>query len=587
MLFILLLIVMSMAGLWFFQGWKMTKNQKTRRTLHNIYITKVEKTALQGIDGGKKTWMLASHVKNEVKPGVADLVLEENRVLRIIQKPDYLQGKILKIKENSIQVEEYGEVELDDNFRLFHIDSSGEVSSGKREDLTIGYTDIRYVVAGTKICAAVLGDKRPANIRVLLSRSADSQYAMQEVTVSGTSDYEVIRDGKTASYAAGHRLNYGVKDVSDRIVIRTKKTGKIRLENLKRQYGVPEYYGTIEINRDGKNLYVINEVNLEEYLYSVVPSEMPTEYPKEALKAQAICARTYALLQMKGRRLADYGAHVDDSTSFQVYNNIKEDDASVQAVKETAHLAASRKGKLITTYFYSVSSGCSEGVKDVWFAKKDLDYLPIQWQGEIKRPVNLSEEKNFTNFLSGNEETYDSDSPWYRWQTSLTAGLLEKQITKRAEERFAVNPTQIQTKQADGSYRSSGETDIGTLKDMRIVQRGKGGVACMMELVGSKHTLRVYTEYNIRYLLGVPTAVYKRKDKKEVTGLSMLPSGFFTFEKKHNGFLFLGGGYGHGVGMSQFGAKTLAEKGKSFQDILNFYFSGTTVIQQEFLAENR
>ena len=584
--FILILIVASMMGLWFFQGWRMAKKAQKTTTIFNVYITKVEGTELQGIEKEKKTWTLASTVTEKIKSGVADLVMEGDRVVKIIQKPDLLQGKVLKIMETAIQVEEYGEVQMDDNFRLFHVSASGEVSIGNKEDLLVGHTDVQYVVAGEKICAALLGETQLASIRVLLSEGADTRYDMSKVVVSGTTDYEVTAEGKTTTYPAGHRLTYCPEDIQSRIVIGTRGKGKLRLENLKRQYGVPEYRGNIEIDRVDKCLHVINEVNLEEYLYSVVPSEMPTEYPKEALKAQAICARSYAVQQMKGKRLAKYGAHVDDSVAFQVYNNLKEDEASIQAVKETNHLVVSKDGKLVTTYFYSVSSGCSEGVKDVWFAKKDKEYLPVKWQGEQSKTVRLTEDKEFAKFIRESEGTYDANSPWYRWQTTIATKTLEQQIAQRAKLRYESNPTQIQTKQKDASYRSSGQVDIGALKNMKIVQRGQGGVACILEVEGSKQTIRVYTEYNIRYLLGNEKVVFKRKDKKEVTGLQLLPSGFFLLEKKEDSYSITGGGYGHGVGMSQFGAKTMAEQGKSYQDILTFYFSGTKVLSQEALAAN-
>ena len=78
-----------------------------------------------------------------------------------------------------------------------------------------------------------------------------------------------------------------------------------------------------------------------------------------------------------------------------------------------------------------------------------------------------------------------------------------------------MNPTQIQTKQGDGTYSSTGEVEIGALKEMKIIQRGQGGVARILEVEGSKHTVRIYTEYNIRYLLGNEKAIYKRKDKRQ------------------------------------------------------------------------
>ena len=114
--------------------------------------------------------------------------------------------------------------------------------------------------------------------------------------------------------------------------------------------------------------------------YSVVPSEMPTEYQKEALKAQAVCARSYAIKQMAGKRLAALGAHVDDSVSFQVYNNLREDAASIAAVNETKGQVVFAENQVAETYFYSVCAGLSVGSKDVWFAKKDRSYLrPVSY----------------------------------------------------------------------------------------------------------------------------------------------------------------------------------------------------------------
>ena len=583
---LLFLIVASIVGLWLFQAWRMTKREQTTKRINNVYITGIEGTSLQGIEKEKKTWTMASTVSETVKPGIADLVFQEDEVVKIIQKPDLLQGKVLKIGENYIQVEEYGDVQLDEEFRLFHVSTAGDVTLGNKEELLIGHTDVQYVVAGEKICAALLGEEKLASIRVLLSEGANTHYDLSKVVLTGTTDYQVTADGQTTNYPAGHRLTYRADDINGRIVIGTQGKGKLRLENLKRQYGVPEYRGNIEIEKVDKSLHVINEVNLEEYLYSVVPSEMPTEYPKEALKAQAICARSYAVQQMKGKRLAKYGAHVDDSVSFQVYNNLKEDQASIQAVTETNNLVVAQDGKLVTTYFYSVSCGCSEGVKDVWFSEKDKEYLPVKWQGEQTKTINLSTEREFHKFISETEGTYDAASPWYRWQTTLSIKKLEQCIAEKAKERYRVNPTQIQTKQKDGSYRSTGQVEIGSLKSMKIVQRGQGGVACALEIKGSKRTIRVYTEYNIRLLLGDEKAIYKRKDKKEVTGLQSLPSGYFALEKKSDTYSITGGGYGHGVGMSQFGARTMSEQGKNCEDIISFYFSGTNVISREALVSN-
>lgn len=576
---IFFVVFVSMAGLWLFQGWQEMKRQATKNVCHNVYLIKAEGTTLYGIDGKEKTWQLMSEVDG-ITPGIADLILLDGKVTTIQKKPDILEGKILKIKEDNIQVESYGEVELDNYFRLYHVDSSGNVVAGTKEELLVGNSDIQYIVAGEKICAALVGETKLAKIRVLLTNGADKGYDYSEVCLSATSEYCVTQEGKTTTYPAGKEIVWKAGDVMSRIIVDTGNKGKIQLKNGKSKYGIPEYRGIFELEKSEKSIRIINEVNLEEYLYSVVPSEMPSEYPKEARKAQAICARTYAVQQMKGRRLAKYGAHVDDTVSFQVYNQLQEDANGIQAVQETTDCVVAKGGKEVSTYFYSVSCGCSEGTKDVWFTKKDEEYLPIQWQRENGGNGNIKEEGTFIQYIKAKGNSYDATSPWYRWQTTLTIDRFCENLKKKAKNRYESNPTQIQTKQTDGMYQSTGEVDIGSLQNLEIIERGKGGVTRVLEITGTKNTLRIYTEYNIRYLLGDEKGIYKQANQKEVTGLSLLPSGFFYIEKRKEGYSLYGGGYGHGVGMSQFGAKTMAKQGKNAQSILTFYFPGTSVVKR-------
>lgn len=578
------IIVGCMAGLWLFQSWRTSHVAKKTTELHNVYVTGVQGISLQGIQEGKTCqWELLSEVTAESVVGVADLVLEDDKVVKIQRKPEMVQGKILRIEDRSLQIENYGEVELEDDFQLYHVSSAGEVTQGTREELTVGNSDTKYVVAEGKICAALMGETKLASIRVLLSDTDYSSYDFSSVSVSATSDYTVTVGKETKQFSAGEKQTWKAEEVKDHIVVDTQGKGKLRVENLKRQYGVPEYRGSLEIHRVDKSLHIINELPLEEYLYSVVPSEMPTEYQAEALKAQAVCARSYAVEQMKGKRLAKWGAHVDDSVSFQVYNNLKEDERSIAAVNATKDQVVTYQEKIASTYFYSVSCGTSAGIKDVWFAKKDADYLPSVLQNAKQTRADLDEEKNFKAFLSQQKDTYDAKSPWYRWETTISAKALEQSIQNGVRKRYEVNPTQIQTKQPDGTYKSSGETDIGTLKNISILERGESGVAAMAEIEGSKNTIRVYTEYNIRLLLVGEKTIFKRQDKKEVTGLNCLPSGFFYIKKKGSSFSFYGGGYGHGVGMSQNGANELAGQGKTCVDILTFYFPGTSVQSRESL----
>lgn len=579
---ILLIIMVCMAGLWLFQSWRESHRTIETKEFLNVYVTGVQGRQLKGIWQGKECqWELISEIGNQSVIGVADLLFKEGKITKIKKKPDTIQGKILRISDQTLQIENYGDLKIEKDFKLYHVSTAGSVTQGEFSELSVGYSDVRYVVAEGKICAALVGETKLASIRVILKDSKYESYNFPSVTISATTDYTVTTGKEKKHFSASEKQTWKVDQVKERLVIDTGGKGKLRVENLKRQCGIPEYRGMLEIDRVDKSLHIINELSLEEYLYSVVPSEMPTEYEEEALKAQAVCARSYAVEQMKGKRMAKWGAHVDDSVSFQVYNNLREDAKSIAAVDATKDQVLTCNGQVAATYFYSVSCGSSAGIKDVWFEENDVDYLASVIQNEKRSTPNLKEEKDFQAFLTKEKNSYDAGSPWYRWKTSISEKELEQSIRIGAEKRYSVNPTQIQTRQKDGTYKSTGETDIGTLKCIRIIRRGKSGVARMAEIEGTKNTLRVYTEYNIRLLLIGNKAVFQRQDKKEVTGLNCLPSGFFYIEKKGDSYVFTGGGYGHGVGMSQNGANQMAVKGKNYQEILKFYFSGTNVQSRE------
>lgn len=106
------------------------------------------------------------------------------------------------------------------------------------------------------------------------------------------------------------------------------------------------------MTREKQGFRVINQVDLESYLKGVVPSEMPADAPEEALCAQAVCARTYAVRQIREERMKEWDADVDDTVSCQVYNNISEQAASSQAVDATRGMIILSDGKPIEAYFF-------------------------------------------------------------------------------------------------------------------------------------------------------------------------------------------------------------------------------------------
>lgn len=144
----------------------------------------------------------------------------------------------------------------------------------------------------------------------------------------------------------------------------------ITLEGLKRGHtSTPRYRGDMIVKpskTDSKGIRVINEVKIEDYLKQVVPSEMPESFGVEALKAQAVAARTYALSDYLKNRYVRDGFHVKDTTESQVYNNAKENDNATKAVEATTGKVLLNGGKPIDAKYFSTSSGFTESANYIW-----------------------------------------------------------------------------------------------------------------------------------------------------------------------------------------------------------------------------
>lgn len=350
--------------------------------------------------------------------------------------------------------------------------------------------------------------------------------------------------------------------------------------SLERGYGNPALEGSLEIHKAEQGLVLVNELPLEDYLKYVVPSEMPASYEKEALKAQAVCARTYAYAQMQAYAYPEYLAHVDDSVSFQVYQNSGAAETTNAAVAETAGQILSYQGQAIQAYFFSTSWGHTSN-ENIWWAgdSSATPYLLEKCTDSTGETLDLTSEEAFLEFLrSPREACYDSSISWYRWTTRIDVETLSQHLNDNLYTRYQANPEAILTKKS-GEFVSSPVKTIGTIEKIEVLERGAGGVLQKVQVTGSRRTIQISTEYNIRALLNAQGETICRQDGSEVEGGALLPSGYFTItpeyeDRKLGGFLLEGGGYGHGVGMSQNGANQMAKEGSTWEEILRFFYTG-------------
>ena len=166
-----------------------------------------------------------------------------------------------------------------------------------------------------------------------------------EIRVALTdSDFQFVYHDSVTISLNGEETVYEAEALRGRneIISIPEQEGGILIPSIHRQCGTPSYGGRLEIRPYEEGLLAINILPLEKYLEAVVPSEMPSTYEKEALKAQAVCARTYAWKQMQGSRLHEYGADVDDSVSYQVYQNVAPQESTTKAVRETEGMILSQ-----------------------------------------------------------------------------------------------------------------------------------------------------------------------------------------------------------------------------------------------------
>lgn len=589
--------------------------------LKNVWITDAEADRITIFcDGEKETFFLEAETEGsdsvpapeQMREQLADVELTDELVSAVVLKTDKFTGRVLSANENGIEIEGRGRIPLAEDYKGYRL--YRELTMCTFADLTFGYANADFIQENGAICGILLA--REANmedIRVLIKTSDYVDILHTEVILTVNSDF-LLQYGSGENiqeelFPKGDKITIDMDSdyfVGERIsIVPAVLTGRIQLLSVNRSQGIPSYRGHIELLRTAEGIAVVNELPLEEYLFSVVPSEMPASYPLEALKAQAICARTYAYGHMLRAGYPRYGAHVDDSTSYQVYNNITEADSTTTAVKETyGQMILTDEGIVANTYYYSTSCGVGT-TASIWktVEAQMLDYLkssrlsqspenPVQTDDgavaagstEITAETTaeeLSEEESFRDFITQTHaEDYEAQEGWYRWTYTVKEIDVDR-ILETLKNRYEANGKLILTLK-DGDYSSQNIKNFSKVTDITIVKRGPGGVADELVIATDKGTYKIISEYNIRAVLcdGVTRVV--RQDGSEVSMPSLLPSAFFVIEPSHDkknmiGYNIIGGGFGHGVGMSQNGAKNMALQGLGAEQILNFFYEGCEI----------
>lgn len=346
-------------------------------------------------------------------------------------------------------------------------------------------------------------------MRVAVERGVNS------VTV-GSSTKAIVQDGAGRALAEIPAMGALSAQIADgKVQLDRWQAGEIWVEPTDDglvYIGDRWYRGRTRVVPTGNQLTAVNYVDLEEYLYSVVGAEMPTNWPLEALKAQAVAARSYALYQRQSSANAVFD--VGDTTQWQVYSGTAEETNTTQAaVQGTAGQVLTYNGQIIEAVFHSSSGGYTENVEDVWV--QALPYL---------RAV----------------QDFDAGAPVYQWTETVSADQLKQAIP--------------------------GVGNILSLTPEEATPRGR---VVRMRVTGDAGN-RVISGDELRRIFRLRSTLFAFYPV-----MSQVASASGNVPLHPSSFQISGRGFGHGLGMSQWGAYNLALRGYNYQQIVTHYYTST------------
>lgn len=427
-------------------------------------------------------------------------------------------------------------------------------------------------------------------VRVGIGNQTFSTYEWKNASIYTTGEFELYnKETYIDTYNSDEEINismvgriFVITDKDDKPIAKVtgpvifkSDNGFIGIKNLKRAGKNAVYRGNIELVSAAKDGYfhIVNSIHLEDYLKGVVPNEMPVRFGLEALKAQSVAARNYVL---SPRVKSNPNYDVVDSVASQVYFGANtEKDLANQAVNETSGIVAIYDWNLILAQYSSTAGGYTESYENA-FSEPYTKIFPARSKPFlIARPDypefgDLSTDEAAEKFYKSTPISFDINSPYYRWEREWTISELQKEIQDHIAAQSAagfVHP-----------IVNKGEV-ISNITDINVLQRGKSGKIMKLELKTEKETYIIEKELVIRRLM-------TNKGKA-------LPSANFVIDKNYDiegklsGIKISGGGFGHGVGMSQFGAGYMATTLKMpYEKILQHYYTGISLATEPFILSS-
>ena len=407
---------------------------------------------------------------------------------------------------------------------------------------------IKYIIFSLvfAICAFIGASAAEAPIRIGLSYASTAKTSVKIYSDGGFETTDALDLG-TYIIATNLEGNIVLSDSTGATVLYQGTSGQeVKVVTRSNMLSIDDklYRGNVVFKPYNGKITVINEIMVDDYLCGVVAGEMPASWPFEALKAQAVAARCFAFDNL-GKH-SSYGFDLCATTNCQVYGGVaSEKESTNRAVAETAGIVAVADGKIINALYTSSNGGYAEASENVWGGK--VSY--------------------FQTFKDDYEKTDE---------------------ISRAVWKVELTPEEIKAELLDNGV------DIGDIIGMEIVNTSESGRVLEVKITGTTGT-KSYTKSYARTFLGLRSQLYTitppynaALNCLSANGQQTVSGDYYVLtangiQKRTTGsgngkYIITGRGYGHGVGMSQWGAYYMAQQGLNYVDILTYYYKGVQIM---------
>ncbi|KMT22077.1 SpoIID/LytB domain-containing protein [Clostridium cylindrosporum] len=564
-------------------------------------------------NGDEKTLIVPNTLT--IKPSPSYNIKLRGKKVISIEPVKYYSGKVISIKGSEVHLVD-SVIKTTSKTKYYKVEGKS-ISEISDKSLMVGYQGYRFIMDKNNNVKIVLCSIPKVNrIRTLISNSDFSTRNHKEIKFFFNSEAELKSKDLNYKFAPndslivtkeGAKMNLSlvkgssttsIGNTSSRIEIIQGDSTRISIPSNTRKNGyIPSYYGSFELSLDNSGIKLINEAYINNYLKGVVPSEMPSSGGVEGYKIQSIVSRTAAIYSILSKEYASLGVHAIDCEPSQLYEASPGSPQSDEAIESTSGEVVTKDGDVIDAKYYSTSPGFGASYDDV-FGKvtPSKDYLTASSFNQSGNKINVHSEDDITQYLKDwTVKAHDSNSPLFRWKYSIDYTVLTKLINNNLYDLYVKNPNHFKEKWHFFLYKEAKipRDGIGKIKDINITDRTSSGIVSEIKIESENNIYKITGNDILRKLL-IPkegfelTTIYG----KPLQNLTILPSPFFTIEKNMSGDKFksitiYGGGEGHGVGLSKYGAIGLSRHGLNYKKVITSFYPSTETlnIDKDFRLE--